>query len=89
MDPKRDELLEVFADADFLGNWWISTAMDDPSTEKSRTGYCIMYAGYPIIWASKLQTIIALSSCKAEYIRLSQSLRETITLMEMMDEIKE
>ena len=88
LDPKRDEFLEVFADAGFLGNLWRSTSMDDPSTEKSRTGYYIMYAGYLIIWASKLQTIVALLSCEAYYISLSQSLRETIPLMSMIDEIK-
>ena len=62
--------------------------MDDPSIKKLRTGYCIMYAGCPIIWALKLQTIVALLSCEAYYISLSQSLSETIPLMSMIDEIK-
>ena len=34
----------------------------------SRTGFVIMYAGCPIIWGSKLQMLIALSTTKAEYI---------------------
>ena len=88
LDPKEDKSIEVYADADFSGNWWKPTAMDDPSTAKSRSGYCILYAGCPIIWASKLQTIIALSSCEEDYISLSHSLRETIPLMAMINDIK-
>jgi hypothetical protein len=42
----------------------------------SHTGYVIMYANCPIFWASKLQTEIALSTAEAEYIALSQALRE-------------
>ena len=39
-------------------------------------------------WVSKLQTEIALSTAEAEYIALSQSLREVIPLMSMMKELK-
>lgn len=53
----------------------------------SRNGYMIMYAGYPIFWASKLQTEIALSTTEAEYIALSQALREVIPLVTLMEEI--
>jgi hypothetical protein len=55
----------------------------------SRTGYVLMYAGCPIHWVSKLQTEIALSTAEAEYIALSQSLKEVIPLMSMMKELKE
>jgi hypothetical protein len=33
----------------------------------------IQFAGYPVIWASKLQTEIALSVTEAEYIALSSA----------------
>jgi hypothetical protein len=46
----------------------------------SCTGYVIFYAGYPIFCQSKLQTEIALSTAEAEYIALSQALRETIPM---------
>ena len=42
LKPDRTKLLEIFADADFSGNWNIKIAVDDASTEKSRT-YYIMY----------------------------------------------
>ena len=89
VDPKRDKSFEVYADADFAGNWNKATASDDVSAAKSRTGYIIMLASCPIIWASKLQTQIALSTTEAEYIALSQSLRDTIPVMNLSQEHKE
>jgi hypothetical protein len=89
LDPKSEQSFEVYADADFAGNWNKLTAHKDPSTAKSRSGYVILYAGCPIIWSSKLQTQIALSTTEAEYISLSQSLRETIPLMQLLKEFKD
>ena len=59
----------------------------DVSTAKSRTGYIIMYAKCPLLWASKLQTMVALSTTEAEYMALSQALRETIPMMNLIKEI--
>ena len=87
LDPKRSRSFEVFADADFCGNWYRPTAAQDPSTAKSRTGYAIMYAGCPIIWASKLQTQVALSTTEAEYLALSQALRDVIPVMHLIKEL--
>ena len=87
--PLPERSFDVYADADFVGNWHRMTASDDPGTAKSRSGYVIQYAGCPIAWCSKLQTIIALSSCEAEYISLSESLRDTIPLMNLIHEFKE
>ncbi len=49
-------------------------------------GYVITYAGCPMHWASKMQTEIALSSAEAEYIALSQSMREVIPIMWLLQE---
>jgi hypothetical protein len=87
--PNKEKSFEVYADADFAGNWYKPTAMDDVSTAKSRTGYVILLANCPILWTSKLQTQIALSTTEAEYIALSQSLRDTIPIMQLLEEIKE
>ena len=87
--PTRSKCIEVYADADFCGNWMKETAEDDVSTAKSRSGYVIAYAGCPIIWASKLQTQVALSTTEAEYIALSQALRETIPVMQLLEESKQ
>jgi hypothetical protein len=48
-----------------------------------------MFAGCPIIWSSKLMTETCLSTTEAEYVSLSMALRETITLMQIMEESKQ
>jgi hypothetical protein len=85
--PDMSKGLECYVDADFAGNWQKADA-ESADAVMSRTGYVLMYAGCPIHWVSKLQTEIALSTAEAEYIALSQSLREVIPLMSMMKELK-
>ena len=80
--------IECYVDADFSGNWSKEDS-EDPSGVLSRTGFVITYGRCPLIWMSKLQTEIALSTTEAEYIALSQSLREIIPLMGLLKEIKE
>lgn len=87
LDPKQGKSFEVFADADFCGNWRRETASQDVGTAKSRSGHVITYARCPILWSSKLQTQVALSTTKAEYIALSNALREVIPMMGLMSEI--
>ena len=89
LNPKANKSFEVYADADFAGNWSKSTAQEDPSTAKSRSGYVITYGDCPILWASKLQTCISLSTTEAEYVALSQCLRDTIPLMNLLQELKD
>ena len=89
LNPTEDKGLEVFADADFAGSWKRTEAEHDSATAKSRTGYLIQFAGCLITWKSKMQTIIALSSTEAEYVSLSQSMREAIPIMGLIDEMRD
>jgi hypothetical protein len=54
-------------------------------------GYIIAIGGCPILWKSKLQSTITLSTTEAEYTALSQSMRELLPLKaqikEMTDEL--
>jgi hypothetical protein len=84
-----DQSFDVYVDSDYVGNWDKETAADDIDTARSRTGYVIIYAGCPIIWKSKLQTQIALSTTEAEFMALSTALRETIPLMELVKELQQ
>ena len=45
------------------------------------------FAECPILWASKLQTEIALSTLHAEYVALSQSLRDLLPIKELVIEL--
>ncbi len=85
--PNSERGIEVFVDADFSGGWGPEDALNADNVYL-RTGYVICYAGCPVFWQSKLQTEIALSTAEAEYIALSQALRETIPMTNLMREMK-
>ena len=68
--PDKTKSIDTYVDASFAGEWNTSWS-DEPSSVMSRTGYVILYANCPIIWSSKLQTEIALSTTESEYIALS------------------
>jgi hypothetical protein len=87
LKPDSSRGLECYVDADWAGSWQHRSS-PDPLSAHSRTGYVIMYAGCPIIWASKMQTLVALSTTEAEYIALSSALREVIYVMNLLNELQ-
>ena len=87
LKPDRTKGLECYVDADWAGSWQHRSCVDPLSTH-SRTGFVILYAGCPILWGSKMQTLIALSTTEAEYIALSTALREVIGIVNLMEELK-
>jgi hypothetical protein len=78
--------LEVYADADFAGGWDNADSQNADNVF-SRTGFVICYANCPIVWCSKLQTGIVLSTAEAEYIAISHALHETIPIQNLIKEI--
>ena len=84
--PKKDLLLEMFADADFAGLWTLEHA-DDPISVKSRTGFVVTLGNVPVTWSSKLQTEIATSTMHAEYIALSTEMRELVPITHTLEHI--
>ena len=79
---------DVYVDADFAGNWNQKEADKHNYTARSRHGYVVMFAKCPILWASQLQTEVALSSTESEFIGLYMAMRTTISLMELVKELK-
>ena len=65
MYPKNDKGLECFVDADFAGGWSTNES-DDPASVYSCIGYIIKYKNCLILWASKLQSEISLSTTEVE-----------------------
>ena len=80
INPDLSKGLELYVDSDWAGNWNHKESKDR-DTVRSRYGFIMMFAGVPIFWASRLQTLIALSSTEAEYIGLSEALREVIPII--------
>ena len=87
MKPNKNGM-ECWVDASHASEWSNKASREDPNTARSRMGYIITYAGCPMYWASKMQTEIALSSTEAEYIALSQSMREVIPILWLLQEAK-
>ena len=78
--------LDCYVDADFAGLWNVESDQD-PVCVKSRTGYVITLGGCPIVWASKLQTEVALSTLEAEYIACSQAMRELLPMRGLLHKV--
>jgi hypothetical protein len=85
--PNGDLGLEVYVDADFVGNYKEEDS-SHPDTARSRHGYIVSYGGCPIQWKSQLQTEITLSSTESEYTGLSYALRDAIPMMNLLDEME-
>ena len=88
--PVPNRSMDVFVDASFAGEWVKGNeeqAKYDPNTARSRTGYLIMYAGVPLVWGSKLQTEVTLSSTEAEMVALSAATQEAIFLLRVIKDI--
>ena len=86
MKPNQDLTLDLDMDADFAGLWSYEDP-HDPSSVRSRTGYVIILGGVPIIWKSKLQEQVALSTMEAEYIAASTAMKALVYLRRTHHEI--
>jgi hypothetical protein len=69
----------VFSDSDWAG------CID---TRRSTVGYIIYMCGGPIAWKSQMKKTLALSSCEAEYMALSEVGREIVWIINFLTEIK-
>ena len=73
-------------DADWAGNW-LKTLPNDKTGALLHTRYLIWYANCPIVWDSKMQSLVALSTTEVEIIALSTVLREVIHLQNLLTEL--
>ena len=60
-NPSKKLVVDCYADADFAGLWGHEDPQD-PICARSRTGFVVTFANFPLLWVSKLQTEIALST---------------------------
>ena len=88
MKPDSTKLLDLHVDAAFAGDWDQEIAASDPATAQSRHGYILSSCGIPLLWASQMQSIIALSTTEAEYIGMSKALQDTLPVVWILEEMK-
>ncbi|KAH9679836.1 hypothetical protein KPL71_026295 [Citrus sinensis] len=67
-----------YVDSDFAG---------DLDKRKSTTGYVFTLAGAAVSWVSKLQTVVALSTTKAEYMAATQACKEAIWIQRLLEQL--
>ena len=90
LNPKSSTTpFEICVDADFAGNYRTddSDVCTDSATVRSRTGYLLCFANSPLLWVSKLQGEVALSTTESEYIALSTSLRDGLPTQRVLNEL--
>ncbi|KAL7529438.1 LOW QUALITY PROTEIN: hypothetical protein ACHAXR_002968 [Thalassiosira sp. AJA248-18] len=81
-DPSNDITTNCYPDADFAGLWGHEHPQDH-HCGRSHTGYVIILAGCPVVWVSRLQTEIVLSTMEAEYVALSSSCKDLFPIMDI------
>ena len=84
--PDMSEGLNCYVDADFAGLYGHEDEQD-PVSVKSRTGFTLTLFGCPIVWSSKLQAEITLSSTAAEYVAFSMAMRELLPMRALLEEL--
>jgi transposase InsO family protein len=77
LEENRSPILtsSVYSDADFAG---------DPVMRKSTTGVVFTVNRAPILWRSKLQSIVAQSTCEAEFVAAAMAVREVLWLKRIL-----
>ena len=73
----RGELVG-FSDSDFAG---------DCDDRKSTSGYIFFFGGMAVSWSSQKQSIVALSSCEAEYIAATSATCQAIWMYRLISEL--
>ncbi len=86
LTPSTKFKIDCYPDADFAGLWGRDDKQD-PHSARSRTGYVICLADCHILWKSKLQTEMALSTMEAEYVALSTSCQDLFPHINVTNEI--
>ena len=71
---------------DFFG-YCDSDWAQDRNDRKSTTGYVFFFAGAPISWATKKQQSVAMSTCEAEYMAMSEATKEVMYLRQLLQSI--
>ena len=79
-------VVDCHADADFAG-LWVHENTEDPICASSRNRFVVNFSNCPLLWVSKLQTEIALSTLHSEYGALTHSVIALLPLKILIKEV--
>ncbi|KAH0815295.1 hypothetical protein GEV33_007494 [Tenebrio molitor] len=77
-DALGNAQLEAYSDSDFAS---------DPDTRRSVSGIVFKYSGGAIVWASRRQQSVSLSTTEAEYVAASEAAKDVVWLTRLFNEI--
>ena len=81
-------MVDCYADADFVG-LWVHEKSQDSFCNRSRTGFVVKFSNCTLLWMSKINTEIALSTLHSRYVALSHYIRSLITLKILIKDVIE
>jgi hypothetical protein len=79
-NAKREFNLYVYTNANFAGGALLDS--------KSTSGYIFFLAGGPISWQSKRQSVVAIFTTEAEYIRQANTVKHAVYLCQFMHALR-
>ncbi|XP_075106784.1 secreted RxLR effector protein 161-like [Nicotiana tabacum] len=77
-EQEDSQYLVGYCDSDYAG---------DLDKRRSTTGYVLTFANAPVSWKSTLQSTVALSTTEAEYMAITEAVKEAIWLQELLREL--
>ena len=81
----------IFEKDDMVGQHVVGYCDSDYASDldkrRSNTGYVFTFAKVPVSWKSTLQSTVALSTTEAEYIAITEAVKEAIWLQGLLDDL--
>ena len=75
-------------DKDLVVNGYVDASFDtDLDDSKSQTGYVFILNGGAVSWCSSKQSVVAGSTCEAEYITASEAANEGVWMKEFISDL--
>ena len=85
----KDMFLVYGGEKEFIVNGYVHASFDtDPDDSKSQTGYIFLLNGGAVSWCSSKQSIVAGSTCEAEYIAASEAANEEVWMKEFISDFR-
>ena len=84
----KDMFLIYGGDKELIVNGYGDASFDtDPDNSKSQTGYMFILNGGAVSWSSSKQSVVAGSTCEAEYIAASEAANEGVWMKEFLSDL--
>ena len=75
-------------DEELVVKGYVDASFDtDPDDSKSQTGYIFILNGGAVSWCSSKQSVVAGSTCEAEYIAASEAAHEGVWMKEFISDL--